>query len=71
MRGVGVGVVDVELDALQQAGLAVDVPCGERDRASGARRHELHEAVGVVGVDVLFDVEAGLLDIEDLSAVDV
>jgi hypothetical protein len=67
----GVGVVDVELDALQRAGLAVDVACGERDRASGARRHELHEAVGVVGVDVLFDVEAGLLDIEDLSAVDV
>ena len=60
-----------ELQALDRAGLGLGDARADRDRAGRAGRRELHEAQVLVDLVVVVGVEAGLVDVERLRAVDV
>ena len=56
---------------LTEPGSASVMPVADRDRARRAGRRELHEAQVLVDLVVVVGVEAGLVDVERLGAVDV
>src|SRR4029453_8017460 len=67
----GVDVGDDELDALDRAGVAEGQALADDDRAGRAGRGHLHDAHGLVGADVVVEVEADPLGVEGLGGVDV
>ncbi len=58
-------------DALHRAGRRGGQPLAEGDRAGRSRRRQLHEADRVADRVVVVGMEADLLDIEGLGAIDV
>jgi hypothetical protein len=66
-----IDVLNVELDSFQAARLGVDITRGQGDRARGAGRHQLHEAVILVDLHVLLDAKTDLVDVERLRAVNI
>ena len=67
----GLDVVDHHLQALHRPGLGLRQPDPQADRARGAGRGELHEAQLRADRVVVVGVEADLVDVEGLRAVDV
>jgi hypothetical protein len=67
----GVDVLDIDLHTFERAWLCVDVARRERDRPGLAGRHQLHEAVLLVDLDVLLDSETHSVYVERLRAINL
>src|SRR3954453_17528300 len=69
LRGVDIG--DDDLHALYRPRLGVGDAATERDRARRTRRRELYESDVVAHLVIVVGVEADLLDVKGLRAIDV